>query len=214
MYKVFIQNKPIFFISDREMKNYDGVFIREGLALAEKVQVTNLLTSLPKETPLHILCKKPMETFELFFADHEKIEAAGGIVQRKDSFLFIKRNGVWDLPKGKLEFEETPEIGAMREIEEECGISYLKINQPITITYHTYPFKNSFALKKTYWFSLSYDGPKKGVPQLSEGITKIAWKKEDKIDKIKKNTFASIEDVISIYFSKNIEERSSIEEKV
>ena len=44
MYKVFIQNKQIFFISEKEMKNYDGIFIREGLALAEKVQVTNLLT--------------------------------------------------------------------------------------------------------------------------------------------------------------------------
>jgi 8-oxo-dGTP pyrophosphatase MutT (NUDIX family) len=214
MYKVFIQNKPIFFISEKEMKNYDGIFIQEGLALAEKVQVTNLLTSLSEELSLHILCKKPTETFELFFADHEKIEAAGGIVQRKDSFLFIKRNGVWDLPKGKLEENETPEIGAIREIEEECGIDLLTIIEPITITYHTYPLKKSFALKKTYWFSLTYDGPKKGIPQLSEGITKISWKKREKVDKIKNNTYSSIEDVVSIYFAKKNQDHTIIEEKV
>ena len=200
MYKVFIQNKPLFFISLKEMSNFDGFFIREGLALADKAQVTFLLKSIPTEIGLHILCEDPQETFQLFFDDYEKIEAAGGIVKRKESYLFIKRNGCWDIPKGKLEGDETPELGALREIEEECGITNLTIEKPITITYHTYQMRGIDTLKKTYWYAVNYDGPKVGTPQLEEGITKVAWKKASKIDKVLANTYSSIADVIKGYF--------------
>ena len=37
-------------------------------------------------------------------------------------FLIIKRNGVWDLPKGKLEKGEDFETAALREVEEETGL--------------------------------------------------------------------------------------------
>ena len=137
---------------------------------------------------------------ELFFENHHKVEAAGGIVKRKEKYLFIKRNGLWDIPKGKLENNESPEEGALREIEEECGISNFTINKHITTTYHTYEYKGIPTLKKTYWFSFKYDGPKKGNPQLEEGITKIAWKKKEDMNKILENTYASIADVIHSYF--------------
>ena len=32
----------------------------------------------------------------------EKIKAAGGVVIQGKRILFIKKNGRWDLPKGKL----------------------------------------------------------------------------------------------------------------
>ena len=47
------------------------------------------------------------------------------------------------------------------------------------------------------------DGPKEVNPQLEEGITKVAWKKEAKISKILTNTYGSIEDVIHQYLEKN-----------
>ena len=34
---------------------------------------------------------------------NSRIKAAGGIVIKDDKILFIKKNGRWDLPKGKME---------------------------------------------------------------------------------------------------------------
>src|SRR3954469_24811116 len=64
--------------------------------------------------------------FNLFFSEFKKhfvyIEAAGGFIEKNDEFLAIHRHGRWDLPKGKLEKNESYEEGAIRECEEECGI--------------------------------------------------------------------------------------------
>ena len=70
------------------------------------------------------------ENWESFCANYMLIEAAGGLVYNaKDQLLMIFRNGKWDLPKGKLEVGENIEQCAMREVEEECGISGLTITQ-------------------------------------------------------------------------------------
>ena len=200
MYKVFIQNRPIFFISAKEIEKHTGIFVKEKFAITEKVELTDLLTKLPSTLFLHIICEKPEETMVLLFEDYQKIEAAGGIVKRKEKYLFIKRNGLWDIPKGKLEDNEHPEIGAIREIEEECGICNFKLKSHILTTYHTYEYKGIPTLKKTYWYSFEYSGPKKGKPQAEEGITKIAWKKKEDLNKVLENTYASIADVIHTYF--------------
>lgn len=204
MYKVFIQNKPLFFISHAEMHNVEGVFIRDGIALSDKQQINNLLKFTNRFTPVYILCDNPDKTMELFFQEYAKIEAAGGIVQRKSKYLFIKRNGFWDLPKGKMEKNESPKECAIREIEEECGIENLTITKELLITYHTYEHQGTPTLKKTYWFELNYSGPKKGVPQTEEGITKISWKKIERFDTVKKNTFSSIIDVISTFLNQEV----------
>ena len=54
------------------------------------------------------------------------VPAAGGIVQNEHrEVLFIFRKGKWDLPKGKMEKAERPEVAAIREVEEECGVTGL-----------------------------------------------------------------------------------------
>ena len=48
----------------------------------------------------------------------------------KNEILLIFRNGVWDLPKGgKIEYNESYEDAALREVSEETGVKnlYLKI---------------------------------------------------------------------------------------
>ncbi|MDB4195885.1 NUDIX domain-containing protein, partial [Flavobacteriales bacterium] len=56
------------------------------------------------------------------------VEAGGGlVVNEKDEVLFIFRKGKWDIPKGKLEKREKIKHGAIREVEEECGITDPKI---------------------------------------------------------------------------------------
>ena len=56
------------------------------------------------------------------------INAGGGLVQNQaGEYLLIHRNGLWDLPKGKQEEGEDIALTALREVEEECGISGLLI---------------------------------------------------------------------------------------
>jgi 8-oxo-dGTP diphosphatase len=54
----------------------------------------------------------------------EEIRAAGGVVVRGGKIAVVHRPRYddWSLPKGKLEPGETWEQGALREVEEECGL--------------------------------------------------------------------------------------------
>lgn len=127
------------------------------------------------------------------FKDFEWIVAAGGLVRRKNSFLFIKRLDKWDLPKGKLDNGETPEIAAVREIEEECGIQSPKIKKLITTTYHTYLYKEKQVIKTNWWYLLDYEGKKNSIkPQLEEDITEVVWLKKNEWSTIKADTYPSI----------------------
>ncbi len=169
--------------------------------------VHKITNSIPKDySSLHqsienvnqIISANPLKTMTYFFFGYAFIEAAGGIVQSENSFLFIKRNGLWDIPKGKMEKNETPEITAIREIQEECGITgELIIRKKIIDTYHTYQFKNKSFLKKTQWFYLDYFGDKSTKPQLEEGITEILWLPLNSFSIIESATYRSILDVLA-----------------
>lgn len=59
------------------------------------------------------------------------VRAAGGIVTAPDgTMLLIRRNGRWDLPKGKVEAGETLLQAALREVEEETGIRCVNASLP------------------------------------------------------------------------------------
>ena len=93
------------------------------------------------------------ENWKYFCSRYTLIEAAGGIVyNNQDELLMIFRNGKWDLPKGKLEQGETKQQCAIREVEEECGVSGLNIINQVQNTYHTYFDNDASILKTTYWF--------------------------------------------------------------
>jgi len=126
------------------------------------------------------------------------VEAAGGIVANKvGEYLFIKRLGRWDLPKGKIEKGESIEETAIREIEEECGISNLELGSEICSTYHFYEDKEIFILKKSYWFEVIYTGnDMKLMPQLNENITEAKWFNKSDLAPIKNNTYPSILSVL------------------
>lgn len=125
------------------------------------------------------------------------IEAAGGLIQKNDDFLFIRRHNRWDLPKGKLEKNEHPELAAIRECEEECGISGLTILAPLPFTWHLYEFKGSYALKKTWWYHMHTHFEGRLIPQIEEDITAVQWfKKSELASLVLPDTYHTIKDTV------------------
>lgn len=119
------------------------------------------------------------------------IKAAGGVVTKEDQVLFIYRLGKWDLPKGKFEKKETPEICALREVEEECNIE-VKLGKQICVTWHTYTQNRKSILKKTYWFSMKNLNDTKMKPQVEEGIMDIKWLKHQEAKTALINSYPSM----------------------
>ncbi len=135
--------------------------------------------------------------FAFFCEQFYLTEAAGGLVFNElNELLLIERLGVWDLPKGKLEKNETPENAAVREVEEECGINNLILKNLVCKSYHTYILKNNKILKRTYWYEMKTNYSGQLTPQTEESITKVEWKNFDKtmIDTL--NTYESIKEVL------------------
>lgn len=141
----------------------------------------------------------PIEDLITYFkTNHYYIEAAGGFIQKADEFLFIHRHGRWDLPKGKLEKNESIESAAVRECEEECGVKALVIKSPMASTFHIYQYKKSFALKQTFWFHMHTNYSEALVPQAEEDIDQVKWfGRKDIENMILKDTYYTITDVIN-----------------
>ncbi len=198
MYKVFYNERTVFFIDDfqKYFDKNDGLFYK----FKDKPQLSHVLdlfTGVPGFSDLYIYHKDLEFVFREYSSLFTLIEAAGGLVFAPDNtVLFIKRRGLWDLPKGKLEHNEKTEMAALREVEEECGVTNLMISDLIEITYHTYQLNNKNILKKTYWYKMNVEHKGQLVPQTKEDITEAKWIKPSKIDKITQNTFPSIIEVL------------------
>lgn len=137
-----------------------------------------------------------LENIKMFF---KYIEAAGCLVfNEKNELLVIKRLGYNDLPKGKIEKNETPEYAAVREVEEECGISNLVFEQELEPSYHIYDLNDKIVLKKTFWYKMKYSGNEKLTAQESEDITDVFWAKNTDKNTILENTYSNL-----IYYFEN-----------
>jgi len=156
------------------------------------------LSNTPDQQKFLFLCKNAKATLKKLSKSVRLIEAAGGLVrnERKEN-LVIFRNGVWDLPKGKIEEGEKTRKAAVREVEEECGIKVKKAGKKICKTYHVYKLRNDeLALKKTHWYRMKAEGQEKLKPQKEEGITKACWFTREKLTALTENTYPSIIDVL------------------
>ena len=113
------------------------------------------------------------------------VRAAGGIVTAPDgTMLLILRNGRWDLAKGKVEAGETLLQAALREVEEETGITPVASGTTPVKTYHIFNLYGGWHLKQTSWFPMkvaadSVDSTPDGTPQQEEGITAVEWVSPD-----------------------------------
>ena len=129
------------------------------------------------------------------FWQHFKIvEAAGGVVFNADRILMMYRRNSWDLPKGKIDRGETREVAAVREVEEETGLSGVERHELVATTYHTYREKKKRILKPTYWYRMS-TGQEALVPQTEEDIEELRWVAPEGLFELGE-MYGNIEDVL------------------
>lgn len=128
-----------------------------------------------------------------------KIIAAGGlIVNEKNELLMIFRRKKWDLPKGKLDEGESIENCAIREVQEETGLTPEFDGGLIGLTYHDYfdKWSQEDVTKETHWFGMRVSGPQNPIPQAVEDITEIKWVQKNDLDKYLKASYPNVSDII------------------
>ena len=190
MYKVFYNQKPLFFTTNLTNNSDETplLFIKYASALVIVKALRN------KNTKAVYLYHPKEEKLEKHFLKHfPVVEAAGGLVEHTDGrYLFIYRNDKWDLPKGKIEKNEVIIDAAIREVTEETGVGDLMVTKPLNTTYHVFNSKGKFKLKKTYWFLMksNYNAPL--VPQEEENIQAAVWRPRADFPLLMENAYENI----------------------
>ena len=200
MIKIFSLDKIIYLLNDRTLFQPKDGAIFSTIRSEEEMRLTyNELINKNNLNEIYFFHENTELLFDYFSSMFRIIEAAGGLVKNaKGNWLFIFRNGKWDLPKGKIEKNESIKTAAIREVEEECGISGLTIKREIPSTYHTYFLEERAILKRTYWFEMLCDDRSKLTPQTEEGITNVKWLNKNDLKQVYDNTYESVKEVISV----------------
>jgi ADP-ribose pyrophosphatase YjhB (NUDIX family) len=131
----------------------------------------------------------------------QTIIAAGGLVfNEKNELLMIFRHGKWDLPKGKLNAGESIENCAVREVEEETGVTNIQLKKLIGKTYHEYFDKwvEADVIKEICWYLMKVTDSKVLTPQTEEDIEEVIWADERMIEQCLENTYPNIIEIIKI----------------
>ncbi len=127
------------------------------------------------------------------------IKAAGGLVKKKDKFLMMYRMKKWDLPKGKKESGEKYKQTAVREVEEECGVT-VKLGKKICTTWHTYTMNKNNMLKKTRWYEMDLEDDSRIKPSIEEDIEELRWMTQKEVYHALENSYKSIRFVFEEYY--------------
>ena len=189
MYKVFVNDKPLFLTNEIVKETDFQLFLLESADI-KQVIVKIFQNKIQKAYLYHPDEKEIMKTLKTKIPVQK---AGGGLVYNaKNEVLFIFRNGKWDLPKGGIEKGEAIEDTAMREVEEETGVGNLVINKKLQKTYHIFNRNGRFKLKITHWFEMhtTFEGIPEG--QAEEGIEKVAWLNPEEIKEALKNSYENI----------------------
>ncbi len=189
MYKVFVNDCLIILTDNKNiLTNYQkAAFEEESI-----IEIVEIFFKKKNES-ICLICDNLEQSWETFQINFKIQKAAGGkVLNDKDEVLFIFRLNKWDLPKGKLEKGESITECAIREVEEECGITNLEIEKELQTTYHIFERKGKTILKVTYWFLMKTNYTGKLTPQLEEDITHVVFKNKAATSIALKNTYENI----------------------
>ena len=201
--KIFVDESPIYITDElsaelkKKSTQNNVLFITD-----ENFLIETILKALKTDKKEVIILVDKIDKAKAVFHSHfTNIEAAGGIVQNeKKELLFIFRKGKWDLPKGKLENDETLEICAAREIEEETGVNGLTLKHKIGETYHIYEENKTMILKTSHWFYFISNEKQDLTAQTEEDISEVKWIHTRNIKQPMANTYQNIKDILSTFF--------------
>ena len=191
MYKVFFNQKPLILTTSFiEQTQEAPVFF---LKYTSKKNIIAALKS-KNVNQLYLYHPKEEKLWALFLQLFKIIEAAGGIVKHNQTgkYLFIYRNNKWDLPKGRIEKNEPVRDAALREVEEETGVTGISIERPLSTTFHVFNRKGKYRLKKTFWYAMQTDFTGETTPQFEEGIQEATWKSAKEVPLLFDNAYANI----------------------
>ncbi len=189
MYQIFVNQKPIILTTkvEREdgFKNY----------LLDTVNIGKIIKDMNSNAvdEVRLIGSNKDKLMKQFLKLLPNVEAGGGKVYNdKDEVLFIYRNNKWDLPKGRIDGNETFEEGAIREVEEETGVSGLKVTKQLATTYHIFKRNGKHKIKITYWYEMKTSFKGRLIPEEKEGITKVEWLNDTEIPTALENSYANI----------------------
>ncbi len=169
-YKVFLENNYVLFTDqDHQLPHWVGL---------PPPSYERLSKAFESESCVQVIAHDPIAAMQLFFEAFKPVRTAGALVQKinEDAYLWMRRLGHLDLPKGKIEKGETELAAAIREVKEETGLSGLLTFEGILgQTYHVYEMKGKSYWKENHWFAFQYEGQDSVVPQTEEGIEAVFW---------------------------------------
>lgn len=197
MHRIYFENRCIILINPDEPTLADPNAVE--FLIKDKFDIRTIVNMFEISNTIlrtYIPTDDLEETYKRLCSEFKEVEAAGGLVINKRSdFLLIKRNGLWDLPKGHREKGESMETTALREVEEETGVTNLTLGDLITVTDHCYKRDGIWHLKHTWWYKMYYNEQPELTPQREEDIMKAAWVSKTSLPPFLKNTFPSIMEV-------------------
>lgn len=179
-YKIYINGTPVF-LCDRQEAAESPYQLNKNTLNTRYTGKKKMLKQY-----LDLLDKQNLAAVVLWFEDVEILwndfkscfklqEAAGGyVLNPQNELLVFYRRGSWDMPKGKIDPGETPEVAAVREVQEETGLVNVSLGAFLCHTYHTFIQKEQRILKKTWWYHMRTTDFNL-IPQTEEDISEIRW---------------------------------------
>lgn len=197
MHKIYFDRRTIIICRPEEATLSDPNAVefhfKQPSDISALVEMFELSSTLEK---IYIPSAEPEDCYKKICGEFREVNAAGGLVEnRRGDYLLIKRDGLWDLPKGHQEAGEDIKVTALREVQEETGVDDLSLGDLICVTDHCYKRNGIWHLKHTWWYRMYYLKPQDLTPQTEEDITKAAWVAKSSLPPFLKNTYPSIKEV-------------------
>ncbi|NWF76848.1 MAG: NUDIX hydrolase [Nitrospirae bacterium] len=125
--------------------------------------------------------------------------SSGGVLFRRHNknlevaMVSVKGGKIWCLPKGIINSDETPEITAVREVEEETGLKGKIVGELGKISYWFFIKEENVKCKKTvYFFLMEYQGG--DISKHDFEVDSVSWFSVD--EAIKKAGYKSEREIL------------------